>query len=123
MPMAVICINILIDYLLSREEGKDQESMQSSTISMYLAWNTILESDKNTRKHNTQESQEVSPFTAVDLNAARNRKDSITKTNIDDNKNPQKSTTRHRSAVGNKSDCRSRDRESDHGPVPYFRGD
>ena len=34
-----------------------------------------------------------------------------------------------RSAVGNvsgnrcKSDCRSRGREFDHGPVPYFRGD
>ena len=32
----------------SREEGKDQD--------------TIWEKDKNTRKHNMQESQEVSPF-------------------------------------------------------------
>ena len=32
----------------SREEGKDQD--------------TIWERDKNTRKHNMQESQEVSPF-------------------------------------------------------------
>ena len=28
-----------------------------------------------------------------------------------------------RSAVGNMSDCRSRDPEFDPGPVPYFRGD
>ena len=38
-------------------------------------------------------------------------------------------TTRPRSAVGNESgyrcvsDCRSRVREFDPGPVPYFRGD
>ena len=32
----------------------------------YLTWNTIWESDRNTRKHNTQESQEVSPFPAGD---------------------------------------------------------
>ena len=34
--------------------------------------------DKNTRKHHTQESQEVSPYPAGDHNAARNRKYSIT---------------------------------------------
>ena len=32
-----------------------------------------MESDKNTRKHRTQESQEVSPFPAGYLNATRNR--------------------------------------------------
>ena len=45
---------------------------------------TILQSEKNTRKCNTQESQEVSPFQigARDHKAARNRQDSITKTNM-----------------------------------------
>ena len=43
---------------------------------------TIIESDKNARKHHTQESQEVSPFLAGDPKAARNIHDSITKTNM-----------------------------------------
>ena len=42
---------------------------------------TIWESDKNTRKHHTQESQEFSPFLAGDHKAARNRQDSIMQTN------------------------------------------
>ena len=40
----------------SKEEGQDQESLQSNT-------NTIWVSDKNT-KHHTKESQEASPFQA-----------------------------------------------------------
>ena len=47
----------------------------------HLAPDTIWESDKNTRKHNTQESQEASPFPADDHKAERNSQDSITKTN------------------------------------------
>ena len=39
--------------------------------------NQVRESDKNTRKHNTQESKEVSPFQAGDHKAARNRQGSI----------------------------------------------
>ena len=39
-------------------------------------------SDKNTRKRHTQESQEVSPFSAGDHKAARNRLDSIIKINV-----------------------------------------
>ena len=42
----------------------------------------MWESDKTTWKHNEQESQEVSPFLAGNHVAARNRQDSITKTNI-----------------------------------------
>ena len=34
-----------------------------------------MEKWQNTRKHNTQESQEVSPFPAGDFKAARNRQD------------------------------------------------
>ena len=39
---------------------------------------TIWESDKNTRKHHTQERQKVSPFPAGDDKVARNRQDNIT---------------------------------------------
>ena len=42
---------------------------------------TLWESDKNIRKHHTQESQDISPFPAGDYEAARNRQDSITKKN------------------------------------------
>ena len=48
------------------EEGKDQESIESNT--------TPDQSDKNTRKHRIQESQEVSPSPAGDHKAARNRR-------------------------------------------------
>ena len=48
----------------------------------HLTQNTIWESDKTPKKHNTQESQEGSPFQAGDHKAARNKKDSITTINI-----------------------------------------
>ena len=41
--------------------------------------NTIWESDKNTRKHGKQESQEVSSFPGGEHKASSNRHDSITK--------------------------------------------
>ena len=47
----------------------------------YLTWDTIWKSDKNTIKHHTQEGQEVNPFPVGDHEAARNKQDSITKTN------------------------------------------
>ena len=40
------------------------------------------EIDKNTRKHHTQERQDVSPFPAGDHKAARKRQGSIIKTNV-----------------------------------------
>ena len=43
---------------------------------------TILDRDKNTRKNHIQEIQEASPFPTGDHKAARNRQDSITKTNM-----------------------------------------
>ena len=49
-----------------------------------------MESDKNTRKYHKQESQEVSPFPAGDHDAGRNRQDSMTKTNTNNKKYPQK---------------------------------
>ena len=73
----------------SKDEDKDQESIQSSTT---CDPDTICESDKNTRKHHIQESKEVSHFPVDDSKAARNRQDSITKTNmkINNKKDPQK---------------------------------
>ena len=47
----------------------------------HLTQDTIRESDKNTRKHHITVSQEVSPFPAGDDKSARNRPDSMTKTN------------------------------------------
>ena len=75
-----------------KEEGKDQELIQSSTNVPHLTRDTIWESYKNTRKHHTQESQEVSPFPVGDHKATRNRQDSIIKTNVNINneKDPQK---------------------------------
>ena len=47
-----------------------------------LTRETIWKSDKTIRKLDTQESQEVSPFPAGDHKAARNRQESIIKTNV-----------------------------------------
>ena len=38
-----------------------------------LTYDAIWEHDQNTRKHHIQETQEVSPFSAGDNKAARNR--------------------------------------------------
>ena len=62
---------------------------------MFNGTNLTLSSDvdQDTRKHDTQESKEVSPFPAGDHKAARNRQDSIIKTNMICNlqkKDPQK---------------------------------
>ena len=46
----------------------------------HLTQDTTWGNDKNTRKHHTQESQEVSPFQAGDHKAAMNRQDSMTDT-------------------------------------------
>ena len=52
------------------------------TLNSEVDQDTIWESDKNTRKHHTQESQEVSPSPSGDHMAASNRQDSIIKTNV-----------------------------------------
>ena len=58
----------------------------------HLTQDSTWESDKNTRKHHTQKSLDVSPFPAGDHKAARNRQDSMTKANTKHNnkKDPQK---------------------------------
>ena len=63
-------------HLRSKIEGKDQDLIQSSTTPDPKYH---MESDKKTRKHLTQESQEASPLPAGDHKTARNRQDSITK--------------------------------------------
>ena len=45
-----------------------------------LTQDTTWESDKSTRKHHIQESQEVSPSPTGDLKASTNRQDSMTDT-------------------------------------------
>ena len=52
---------------------------QNNKVS-HLMQDTTWESDKNTRRHHTQESQEASPFPAGDHKAAMNRQDSTTDT-------------------------------------------
>ena len=71
----------------SKEEGKDQESIQSSTTP---DTGHCMASDKNTRKHHLQESQEASLPPTGDHKAARNRRDSMAKTNTNDQNYPQK---------------------------------
>ena len=46
----------------------------------HLIQGTTPESDKNTIKHHTKESQEVSPFLAGDYKAAMNRQERMTNT-------------------------------------------
>ena len=56
---------------LSKKEGKDQESIHSSTTpDPGYQW----ESDNVTNRHITNESQEVSPFSAGDHKATTNRR-------------------------------------------------
>ena len=72
-------------------ESKYQELMGPRYNQVpHLTRDTIWEGDKNTRKHHTNESQEVSPFPAGDHKAARNRQDNLTKTKPNNKKDPQK---------------------------------
>ena len=50
---------MITKHIKSKKECKDKESMQSSTTPDQ---DTIWVSDKNSRKYNTQENQDVSPF-------------------------------------------------------------
>ena len=60
----------------SKEAGRDKVSIINQEP--HLIRDTLLESDKNTRKYHTQESQEVSPFSAGDHKAAVDRQKSDT---------------------------------------------
>ena len=50
---------------------------------------------KKTQENHTQESEEVSPFPAGDHKAAKNRQDSIIKTNMKHNKKDPQKKQRH----------------------------
>ena len=78
------CIEIDNHYIVvcifrKSKEGTDQESYNQLP---HLIQDTIWETNKNTRKHHTQERQEVSPLPAADRKAATNRQDNIIKTNV-----------------------------------------
>ena len=61
----------------SKKEGKIQKSInQIPHLPRDIKW----ESDKNTIKYPTQESQEANPFTAGDHKAAKNSQESVTDT-------------------------------------------
>ena len=60
----------------SKDQGKDQESIQSITTpdpGHHKKW-------QNTRKYHTQDSQEAIPFLAGDHNSAMNSHDNMTDT-------------------------------------------
>ena len=72
----------LIDYLCRMKmlhyKGYSESKKKVTIRNRYnhiahLTQDTLWESDKITREHQTQESQEVSPFPAGDHKAARNR--------------------------------------------------
>ena len=65
----------------SKGAGKDQETIQSSITPDP---GHHMGKRQNTRKRQTQESQEVSPFPAGDNKAAMNRQDSMTDTKYKD---------------------------------------
>ena len=48
---------------------------------LHMTQDTIWKSNKNTTKHHTQQNKEVSHFPAGDHKIAKNRQDSMTKTN------------------------------------------
>ena len=58
--MFEIILRTNLDTYEQKQEGKDQDSIQSSTTPDPGL--RMGKSDKNTRKHHIQESQEVSPF-------------------------------------------------------------
>ena len=60
-----------------KEEGRDQESIQSSTTP-YPGYHK-----GNCQENIKYKSQEVSPFPAGDHKAVRNRQDSTTKSNME----------------------------------------
>ena len=65
----------------TKQVGKKTKIWNRYNQVPHLTQDTIWEGCKAIRRHHIQESQEVSPFQAADHKAARNRLDSMTKTN------------------------------------------
>ena len=70
----------------------------------HLTRDAIRETDKNTRKHNTQECQEVSPFLAGGC-----RQDSVTKTITNTNDKKDQHKKHHLGTVSKKNTGRLKD--------------
>ena len=66
----------------SKKEGNDQQSLVFIHYNRvpHLTQDTVWESDKDTRKHLMQESQEVSHFSTGDHKPSRNKHDNMAKT-------------------------------------------
>ena len=77
--------HLLFKYFL--DKVKKEAIIRNGYKVPHLTRDTIMESDNNTRKHNTQESKEVSPFPAGDHKAALKEK---TRQHNRDKKDPQK---------------------------------
>ena len=72
-----LCIVLSVDLMFYDIDSKKNAKIRNRyNLTQDIKW----ESDKNTRKHHIQESQEASPFPAGDHNAAMNRQDSMTDT-------------------------------------------
>ena len=82
LARATIQVANLFSYNFHRHQGDNKSKKKAKIRNRYnqvqhLTRDTLWESDKNTRKHHTQESKEASPFPAGDHKAASNRQDSI----------------------------------------------
>ena len=76
-----LCITMLSTVLFGARQNKKKTKIGNLYNQVpYLTQDTILESDKNTRKHLIQESQEVSPFLAGDHKAAWHKQYTMAKT-------------------------------------------
>ena len=71
---------IIFHVLRSYKVGKKAKIRNLYNQVPHQTQDTTWESDKNTSKHHTQESQEASPFPAGDNMAAMNRQESMTNT-------------------------------------------
>ena len=74
-------LTINVNYVVLYKVRKKAKIIYRYDQVPHLTRDTIWESDKNTKRH-TQENQDVSPFPAGDHKAARNRQNSIIKTNV-----------------------------------------
>ena len=84
-------IRVHVSLSLSIVQLKAMSRMRYNQVP-HLTRDTIWESDKNTRKINTEEMQIASPFSVGDYKYARDRQDNITKTirYINNRKDPHK---------------------------------
>ena len=73
-----------------KKVGKNAKIRNRYNQAPRLTKDTTWESDKNTSKHHTQDSQVVSHFSAGEHKATINRQENMTNRNINNEKDPQK---------------------------------